>query len=379
MLPTAVQTLLDSVRRRLWRDGFVRAVRRALWASALALLLFVALHLALWPVPAMLVWGSLGLLWAALLVLAATQRPSAAASALWADRHLGGASAFSTLFEAAGGAAAAHGTSQAPARAWLVQWAAAQVPACAQRLAAWPASLRLARPLASAGVCAALAFFVLSLPGRAPPAAAPVVAQALPASADRPTAEAAVRAAMVNTVASALRAAGPREPAASRGTEGAGGAAAAGADPGATPPAAASAAPATPTGLGAAAQDGRRGTTVDAAPPRPAGAPQQSAGGAGREAGASADWRADVGVSRPLQARSPVPTSAVDARPDGSIRQADLGRLGRYQDDTSNAGARAELPTPAAATPPPAANATRLTPTQTTYVQAWLKASPRPR
>jgi hypothetical protein len=365
MLPTSVQTLLDSVRRRLWREQFATAVRQALWGTAGGLLLVVVLHLALRPVPTLAVWGAATLLWAALLARAATRRPGAAVSALWADRHLGGASAFSTLFEL--------GAAPSPARAWLAQWAASRVPECQQRLAALPASMRLTRPLASTAVCAALTAFVLSLPGRAPPAAVPVVAQASSASAERPVpaAEAAVPAAMVNSIASALRAADTREPAAARGGEGAA------ADGGDMRPAASSAATATTAGPLSPAQGGQPGTRVDAPPSRAGGTPQTSSSGAGREAGASADRRADVGVSRPLQVRPPVPTSAADPRPVVGPQRADLDRQAAYRDDPSNPADTVRLAAPPAATPPPAAETTRLTPIETTYVQAWLKANPR--
>ncbi|MEO6896090.1 MAG: hypothetical protein ABI218_05550, partial [Caldimonas sp.] len=60
-------------------------------------------------------------------------------------------------------------------------------------------------------------------------------------------------------------------------------------------------------------------------------------------------------------------------------RQADLTRVAGFEDGSADAGvgsARAAL-VAAAATPPPAAYAERLSPAESHYVQAWMKASGR--
>lgn len=371
MATSSVHALLATVRRHLWRAEFMAALRLALWASAGLLLVAVAVHLVVSPVPARAAGLVLALPWAALFARAAARRPDDAACALWADRHLGGASAFTTLVELDRVTA---GRAHAPARRSLEQWAASRVPACLQQLATLPATTRLPRPLLSTAVCAALAGFVLSLPGRLPDVLpAPAVAAAV---AERPlsVADAAVPSALVNEVASALRAAerpGPPEP------RGAGGAPTAGPAKAGDGPAPAAAPPAAVPGDLVAVHDVRPATPVDTLPTPRGGT--TSGGGTGREAGDSADRRGDGGVSRGLQARQPVPRSELGPRPASAARQADTNQLGSYQDDASAAGATGRLasPAPAAATPPAVAESTRLSPTETTYVQTWLKASTR--
>ena len=61
--------------------------------------------------------------------------------------------------------------------------------------------------------------------------------------------------------------------------------------------------------------------------------------------------------------------------------QADMTQLATYDDELTLPGAAtmrsgSEV---AAATPPPATESTRLTPTEASYVQAWMKASARRR
>ena len=99
MVNSEVQRLLGRVRSRLWHGHLVAAIRNAMWVSAALMLLAVAAHLAARRVPAEAVLLVLSGLWAGLLLRAGWQRPADSACALWADRQLGGACAFTTLLE----------------------------------------------------------------------------------------------------------------------------------------------------------------------------------------------------------------------------------------------------------------------------------------
>jgi MoxR-like ATPase len=87
------------------------------------MLLAAAVHAAARPVAVEVVLGDRPPRVGVLAIAAAWRRPSDAECALWIDRRLGGASAFTTLLEPAANAAA-----HAPARRWLERWAAAKVP-----------------------------------------------------------------------------------------------------------------------------------------------------------------------------------------------------------------------------------------------------------
>lgn len=367
--------LIDAVRRRLWRGQFVAAFRQALWGSAGLMLVAVATQLL---APVLSSGGlllALAVLWAAMLAHAGWRRPSDAACALWGDRHLGGASAFSTWLDLRQGPPKAL---HAPAVRQLDSWASARVPDALQRLAAQREPPRLARPLLAALVCAALASFVLSLPDTAPGVRQEGATPAVAGSADRPAlvAVAPASAELVGEVARALR---PKEPgAAPQGGEGGrapptgSGKVNDGQSPTAPRAGAQAAAPAS-----AMAQAGAPGLAADAVPK--AGSTTAAGAGSGRDAGDSRDERADVGVSRALRGATPVQRSERGVPPLSAQRQADMDRLATYTEDHSMpvAGAKWVGPSPAAATPPAVTEATRLTPTETSYVQAWMKASER--
>lgn len=371
----SVRQLLSAVQRHLWRARFAAAARWALWASTALALIVVPVHLALQAVPLSAVALSVGLLWGLALARAALQRPGDAACALWVDRHLGGASAFTTLLETGAGRMPA-----APSAAvrWLEQWAEQRVPQARRLLDGPRPPARLARPLAAMLVCGALAGLVLSV--HAPETTVPATPSAAPQDGVGSVAEAAeglapvARAAsgtdLAQAVAQALRpAAPPPTPARSGpGMPAAGGAAGAqdGAARGAPGPAA-------PAGFEPGAGSGS--ATPSAVP----GRTQASGSGGGREAGDSRDTRADVGVSPVLPGVLPVQRSTSTGRPSSPDRQADMDHLAAFDPDASAPGGagRPAGPEPAAATPPPATDATRLTATESSYVQAWMKASGR--
>ena len=379
MAAANVQTLLGAVRRRLWRGQVTTAVRRAAWGSACLMLLGVAVHLVAFPLPVAALAGAVVVPWAGTIAWAAWRRPADPACALWADRRLGGASAYTTWLEVRAGR---HGTADAAAVRGLEHWALARVPDSLHRLATMPAPAQLARPLLSMAVCTALATLVLALPQATRSSRPPLEAAAGSAdSDDRPLAAAPAAPALVNEIAQAMRApdapdavqrGGARRQAATNPGPG---------DEGQQPPALpdGSAGASARASAGAAAAQPSSSPSVDVSPSS-GGALATGAGG-GREAGDSPDQRADVGVSRALRGTITVQRSALGARGTVGGWQADIDRSATYGEEPSRPGTAAPQsgPAPAAATPPAATDATQLTPTETSYIQAWMKASGRRR
>ena len=395
MMSPEVQGLLSAVRRRLWRVQLVAAARLALWGSAGLMLLAVVVHLSARQVPAGAVLMVITALWVLMLAWTGTRRPADAACALWADRHLGGASAFTTLLETALGAQA---TQNPQAVQWLESWAAARVPEGLRRLAGHRDAAPLSRPLLAVLVCAALTAAVLSLPtfaptlqqqtaasspsGRGDPQTpqTPQTPQApqTPAQADADTAKgvdrlaAALRAASVQQPAEpsqALRETGQAQAAAPDKVDGATAAAQAAARPNGEP------APRSPPPAGTTAGAAGPTAALPAATPPAPGTGNSAGAGTGNEAGDSRDARGDRAVSP--APRGTMPQARSMPWPGSAQRQADSGSLGSYEGDASTPGAASmpALAAAAAATPPAAHDATRLSPAETSYVQAWMKAN----
>lgn len=373
MAASTVQSLLSAVRRRLWMGRFAAATRLAMWGTAGLMLLAAAVHFAVRPVPAGAVPLAVAALWVAMMARAGLRRPSDSACALWADRHLAGASAFATLLELRG-RTPAPATEQA--QRWLEIWAATRVPHSLQLLAEQRDSARLSPPFISMLICTALASLALALPDLAPSSRPELAASLAPGFADRITPD--VRTPMATEVVSEL--AGALRSAASRRAEEehqAGRAPAAG--PGRTNDGNSTRTdqPETtlPPGERAIVRESLPGTAVDVVPM--SGAATASGAGSGRDAGDSPDYRAAAGVSRVLRGTLQAQgreSSAVRLSPE---RQADMDQPATFDDDLSAyrvTMVRADA-APAAATPPPATEATRLTPTEATYVQAWMKSS----
>jgi hypothetical protein len=375
MADTALPTLLAAVRRHLWRARFVAAARAALAASAGLALAAVAVHLALQAVPLGALPAALALPWAVALAWAAAQRPADARCALWADRHLGGASAYTTLIEQR---QAALPPADVQARRWLEQWTQARVPDSLRQLGEQPAALQLTRPLLVLAVCGTLAALVLALPSLAPSPRHTTAGPPAAGGADRaqPLAEAPVPADLVNDITRALRARAPQAEA--EAGPGQGGAAAADGPAERPDTGAAAALPpadAAPASGGAASRAAPAGAVPAEAPG--AGGRPSAGNGAGREAGDSRDDRAEVGVSRALRGAIPVQRSGAGLLRPSAERRADADQRADYDPAPATPGppATAAGPTAAAATPPTAAYATRLTPTETGYVQAWMRAN----
>ena len=374
-----VHSLLGAVRRRIWRGQFVAALRQALWGSAGLMLLALAVHLAARRVPASAVLMTIAALWVSMLAWAATRRPADTACALWADRHLGGASAFTTLLETGTGAKA---TGNPQAVRWLESWATARVPDGLRRLADRPEPALLSRPLLAMLVCAALTAGVLSLPDLAPTLRQQAAASSPPGTGDRTAVQAEPAAVQgVDKLAAALRSASLQQsPEASQARREAGQAQAAvpGKADGATPAAQAAARPASEPATGGNPASGTTAGATAAAATLPAAGTGDSAGtGTGNKAGDSRDARGDTGVSPAPRGTITVPGTQSTPWLGSAERQADRGRLGSYDGEPSMPGAAAmpALAVAAAATPPAARETTRLSPAETSYVQAWMKAN----
>jgi hypothetical protein len=117
------------------------------------------------------------------------------------------------------------------------------------------------------------------------------------------------------------------------------------------------------------------GDSVDAAPTT--GATLASSAGSGRAAGDRPDDRADAGSSRVLRGTMPLERRESRARRRSPEKQADMDQLATFDEDTPmqlTAKVRADH-APAAATPPATGETTQLTPSQSAYVQAWIRAS----
>ena len=408
MKAPSVQTLLGAVQRRLWRAQFVVALRRALWGSSALVLLAAMAQLTGLTAPLTAPWTApwtaplitpvsallfaLGALWLVLLARAAWQRPGDATCALWADRHLGGASAYTTWLETV---AAPGARANAQAVLWLQQWTEQRLPESLRVLNESRVPTHLARPLLVALVSSALAAIAAVLQPPALTSAPVAVARQSPdVSSPAGKADAAAllpqtpdTAPLVSEIANALRAADGR-PAAARG--GAQDGPSAGPGQAGDEQAPGSAPAANPTAVDHA-RSGQAAGDPPVAAPAAAGAGNSSSANAdanaGREAGDSRDLRAGVGVSRPLGGPIPVQRSAARENAATPELQADMNRLAAYEPDASMPGRAAvggpaksaakTAATPAAATPPLATDDLRLSPTQSSYVQAWMKASSR--
>ena len=395
MFSADVQGLLNAVRRRLWRGQLVAAARLALWGSAGLMLLAVVVHLSARQVPAGAVLMGITSLWVLLLAWAGTRRPADAACALWADRHLGGASAFTTLLETSSGAQAAQNPQ---AVQWLERWAAAQVPEGLRRLAERRDAAPLSRPLLAVLVCAALTAAVLSLPTFAPTLQQQAAASSLSGTGDpqtpktpqtpqtpqTPAQSEPATAQGVDRLAAALRAASLQQPPETGQTPRETGQALAAAPDkadGATPAAQAAArttgepAPRSPLPSGTTAATAGPTATLPAATPPAPGTGNSAGAGTGNEAGDSRDARGDTAVSS--APRGTMPQARSMPWPGSAQRLADSGSLGSYDGEAQVPGAAPwpALAAAAAATPPAARDATRLSPAETSYVQAWMKAN----
>jgi len=375
---TGVRSLLAAVRRRLWLERLVAALRAALWSWAAILAIAAALHLATGRpelAMALVVAAVAGL---ALLGGSALRRPGEAESALFADRRLGGESAYSTWLEARADAGLVHDT---PALRRLTQWTAAAVPRSRSALEALHLPLRLARPLAAAAICTVVAALVTALPAADRHTDAESSRQAhAPSQTAEPLSlddDALARelAAELSTTRNSQDGSG--DPArgsmqATRDGEAATPAAVAGESSAvqsqvpsdAARPTTGAEASLADTGVEPAA--GAPGSAYEAGDAATARAP-----GFGREAGTSRDASAGTAGSRALQGALAVQRRDVIRPLEDSARQADMEQAGLYDGDASASGAAEAFSGAAAARPPAARRVVALTPAEAAFAAAW--------
>ena len=381
----AVASLLATVRRRLWRERFVQATRTALWAWAAILAAAAALHLAVGQPHLGIAVAVAAGAWLAALAGAALRRPTEPESALFADRFLGGESAYSTWLEARAGGNAAD----TPALHRLAQWTAAAVPASRRALDTRQPQSRLVRPLAAAGICTAVAALVTALPTAERNASGEPAREARTATTtvEAPSLgdDALARELAAELATPAGPSVGPGDP--GRGSMGH----ADGADPAASAAMAREPRTAEP---GAPREGERRATAAEAAVAATDGAsPVGTAGadlgaddrlrasatraaGTGREAGTSRDELAATDGSRALQGAMTVQRRDVTRPGDEAARQADMTQAGIYDGEAAAAsGDSIAAPAAAAARPPAARREAALSPAETAYVTAWAEVA----
>ena len=368
-----VSTALVAVRRHLWREDARLAVRRAGWICAAATLLAVVVHLLAWPVPVVVLLAVLGLIVVAMLAWTAMHRPSDPDCAWWIDRHLGGASAFTTWLDATTRLPTAE---NARAVDRLQRWVVAKVPEVLGSLGQRRPSARVAPSILTMVVCTLLALLVLMLPQDVPPplrqtmtgVAQPQMDKAAAAVIDAP-----VIAQVASEIAGALRSTdSPRET--DRGRPG-------GAPgPGTTANDDGSGSPDASSASASAGNDGAsRDPKSASGDPPPSAGPSQSAAGmaVGRAAGDSPDARGDVGAARVPGGTIPARRVGSRSMPTALDSQADVAQQADFDDSLAKPGRPMTnaMPTAAAATPPPATDTARLSPGEASYVQAWMKAT----
>jgi len=379
---SAVRSLLAAVRRRLWRERLVAAARAALWSWAAILAVASALHLAVGRPGLAVAFAVAAAAGLAALGRAALRRPGESESALYADRCLGGESAYSTWLETHAGADEAKDT---PALQRLAQWAAVAAPRSRSALEALHEPLRLGQPLAAAAICTVVATLVTSLPaadrsagtGVSQPAREPSQpAEPLSLEDD----------ALARELAAELSA--PPDSPVGRGDPGRGSMQRTRDGEGATSAASAvesSAARAQVRHDGAlpatAAEASSAASGVEATAGLPPAADEAGEDatarvpGSGREAGTSRDEATAAAGSRALQGALAVQRREVIRPGEDSARQADMGQAGIYDRETSAIGAAVALPEAAAARAPAARREVALTPAEAAFARAWAEAA----
>ncbi len=360
-----MESLLADVRQRLWAARLLQALRGALWAWAAIMATVAVLH-AVTGVPGLASAVALGT--AAVLVAiawAVSHGPGKAEAALYADRHLGGQSGYSTWLE---GCRSGDAQRDSAARRRLVEWTASVVPASRRALEARRLPWRLARPLAAAAICTGVAVTVTML-GLAQPAAPTgsrdgMGSEAAPAGAPRLD-----DAALAESLAGSMAESMAGEPATPVGPEESGRGSMDRED--------------TPGGLRAAGpapgpQDSIE--RADSDDQRREASGVAAVAGTGREAGSTRDDSGPGAGSRAAPGAMNVQRRDVNGSADAGERMADDERSAGYGDDAARAaaGAGAAMLSAAAAQAPAARRDAVLSPAEAAYVDAWRAAAREP-
>jgi hypothetical protein len=343
--------LLAGVQRHLLRDRLAAAARFAAWGTAGVAVLGALLHFVVRPVSPLGLLGALAMPWLVAVLQVITQRTRPVECAAWADRHLGGRSAYSTWLEMN----ATSRDATAPALAHLEAWLAESTPGRLAQLAAWPFDARLRKPLTAALVCSALALALLQLPARP-----------LASGGESPQVEA-----RPTATATSQR---PTAPTESGRTTGAG------------------VGDEDDAGLAALEQQRRDAPGADAnagdvsaethdetgsVPPDSAQSQATARVTAtGREAGDSTDPGADTALTTPWQGELAAQLRQISGTRERDALRADATRAADYDESSGRSvDTPADAVRAAAATPPPARPALRLGPAEQAYLRAYFADS----
>jgi len=351
-----LQQVLGAVGRHLQRARLAAAARQAAWGSALVMSGGTLIHLAVRPLTFGGLCAAALVPWVIALLQSLITRVRPAECADWADRQLGGRSAFTTALEHAGDKRSIN----QPAQVHLEEWIARTAPHSLALLAARPLEVRWREPMITAVVCAALAAGLLQLPTH-PLADATTASSTL---VDRTDDTAVTAVASADTAAmDATRAPAVAVPVDRR------------------PPTrdeAASQGPPLPAAASDIAQENDAATSIIAA--TDAGGTATSASGSGRDAGSSRDlgtdgeftstWSGALAkrMREVATSRGPGNTSADATRP-VDYRAADAAASDSPGVTTIVAAAR----------PPPASDGLRVAPVERAYLRAyWAEKGARP-
>jgi hypothetical protein len=367
MATLTVDVLLGQVRWRLWRAQFVAAIRQASWATIAIMALATVVHWTWRSVRLDAVVAAIAAAWILALARAAWQRPSDVACAWWADRTLGGESAYSTLLDMRDpGRSAGAGAALRRLEAWTAARLPVSLAMLAQRRPDAGARNALLPALAACVVGA------LALTASPPPS--PDGQARTPAGGVAQTAATDPSAPLPDVIADVARAQRPAAPDA-RSRPGGDGRTSVAPPRGATDGAQASRGVASDQGREVSSRAWASGESI--APAASASAARASAGGgAGREAGETPDERADRGVT-PAAQPEPKMRTRESLLPRPSNARADPGEAGFFADDAAGAPASPmpALRAPAAVAPVSDGDDPALGPGRAAYVQSWMKAT----
>ncbi len=342
--------LFDAVRRRLRQQRLATALRWAAWAATAILVAMALLQMFVARFDVTVVLAATVLPWLVAAGWTASGRITPAECAAWADRHLGGTSAYATLLETVGDQPPRPAS---PAVEALLQWVEAAVPRSQAMLQALPLHMHLAKPVMAMFVSAALTAILLQLPARH-------AAAKWDRPADTPTAQT-EPVAHLATAPSDLPAAETTDPTgAVQGSRG-------------------QAREAPPTAELVAAKAGadsvEKALALTTAPAT--GASGSRAASGGREAGDSPDTLEDAGFTPSWQGELARRVLSSTAAADNVPARADPAHAADYAaalsppDDPS----AAPLKSPAPAVPPEARPRARLGPAEQAYVRAYFAGS----
>ena len=347
MKSPAADQLLRSVERRLRRQHIAAAARFATWATTSIALVAVLLHLFVRPMGIGAVALTVSICWAAAMLQALLTPIRTRECAEWADRHLGGSSAYSTYLEFASKDGEARSV---PALARLLQWIEQAARSGMELLDSMSQSTGVMKPAAVALVAALLAIALLQIPthARAPAstpgsAQVPAPAPGMPGAAGEPDAG--------DEAAAAVAARPRRSGAAGEGHEAGG---------------------RTPSAPGARSSIESRKSEGET----PGAADAKRAAAGGRDAGDSPDRATDAGLSEAWQGELATALRPL-SEPTGASARTDSGLAAEFSTNAAaNGDARpAAILTPAPAAAPEARRTVRLGPAEQAYVRAYFAGS----